>query len=47
MPLLANGADGKPLNYAVLSEQLEALRTQFQSDSIEIRITGFAKKSAT
>ncbi len=44
VPLLANGADGKPLNYAVLSEQLEALRTQFQSDSIEIRITGFAKK---
>jgi uncharacterized protein len=44
VPLLQKTADGQPLNYAVLSEQLESLRSQYQSDSIEIRITGFAKK---
>ncbi len=44
VPLLQNTPDGQPLNYATLSEQLESLRSQYQSDSIEIRITGFAKK---
>ena len=43
VPLLQNTPDGQPLNYATLSEQLESLRSQYQSDSIEIRITGFAK----
>ncbi|MCW8277865.1 RND family transporter [Pseudomonas sp. PCH199] len=44
VPLLAKTADGKPLNYSVLSEQLEVLRTQYSSDNISIHITGFAKK---
>jgi predicted RND superfamily exporter protein len=44
VPLLAKTPDGNALNYATLSEQLEELRSQYQSDSSEIRITGFAKK---
>ncbi|MGG5870820.1 efflux RND transporter permease subunit [Pseudomonas peli] len=44
VPLLQNTADGQPLNYATLSQQLESLRSEYQSNSIEIRITGFAKK---
>jgi uncharacterized protein len=44
VPLLQRTSDGQPLNYASLSEQLESLRSQYQNDSIEIRITGFAKK---
>ncbi|MBB2493561.1 efflux RND transporter permease subunit [Aquipseudomonas ullengensis] len=44
VPLLEKTADGQPLNYATLSDQLESLRSQYQSDSIDIRITGFAKK---
>ncbi|MVW84798.1 RND family transporter [Pseudomonas sp. PB101] len=43
VPLLTATADGKPLDYAVLSHQLEALRNHYQNGSIEIRITGFAK----
>ncbi|MEG0248315.1 MAG: MMPL family transporter, partial [Pseudomonas sp.] len=44
VPLLAHTADGKPLDYATLSAKLEQLRSQYQSDSVEIHITGFAKK---
>jgi predicted RND superfamily exporter protein len=44
VPLLATTPDGKALNYSTLSEQLEALRGQFQNDHTQIRITGFAKK---
>ena len=44
VPLLARTPDGQALDYAVLSERLEALRAKFQSDSVEIHITGFAKK---
>ncbi|MBV4518375.1 efflux RND transporter permease subunit [Pseudomonas kurunegalensis] len=44
VPLLAHAADGQPLNYAQLSGELEKLRSQYQSDSVEIHITGFAKK---
>ncbi|MFP6851567.1 MAG: MMPL family transporter [Pseudomonas sp.] len=44
VPLLARTSDGQPLNYAALSADLEALRTQYQSDAIDIHITGFAKK---
>ncbi|HZX18496.1 MAG TPA: MMPL family transporter [Pseudomonas sp.] len=43
-PLLQKTPDGQALNYSTLSQQLESLRSQYQSDSIEIRITGFAKK---
>src|SRR5450830_1399224 len=44
VPLLAHTSDGQPLNYAALSADLEALRTQYQSDAIDIHIIGFAKK---
>ncbi|MDH4653820.1 MMPL family transporter [Pseudomonas sp. BN606] len=44
VPLLARTPDGKPLDYRALADQLEALRIQYQSDSVDIHITGFAKK---
>ena len=47
VPLLATTPDGNPLDYAVLSEQLETLRSTYQNADIDIRITGFAKKSVT
>ncbi|UTW03033.1 RND family transporter [Amphritea atlantica] len=34
---------GEPLDYGDLSRQLEQIRTRYQSDNIEIHITGFAK----
>ncbi|WP_426199530.1 efflux RND transporter permease subunit [Pseudomonas sp. DC3200b2] len=43
LPLLANTADGKPLDYHTFATQLEALRAKYQSEHIEVRITGFAK----
>ncbi|WP_043310478.1 RND family transporter, partial [Pseudomonas sp. ML96] len=44
VPLLSRTADGKELNYAELSAEIELLRSQFQSESIDIHVTGFAKK---
>lgn len=44
VPLLARSADGQPLHYAQLSDEIEKLRSQYQSDSIAIHVTGFAKK---
>lgn len=44
IPLLSRTPDGHPLDYAKLSAQLEALRAEYQSDSVDIHITGFAKK---
>ncbi|MGF6693886.1 RND family transporter [Pseudomonas sp. D(2018)] len=44
VPLLSRTPDGQPLDYATLSEQLDTLRAQFQSDNVDIHITGFAKK---
>ena len=44
IPLLSRTPEGQPLDYAKLSAQLEALRAEFQSDHIDIHITGFAKK---
>lgn len=43
VPLLAKDADGKAIDYARLSEQLEALRGQFEGEGVSIHITGFAK----
>jgi len=34
---------GQALDYGELSRQIEALRTKYQSDSIHIHVTGFAK----
>ncbi|RKS24579.1 hypothetical protein BJ917_2054 [Pseudomonas sp. WPR_5_2] len=44
IPLLSRTPDGQALDYAKLSGQLEALRAEYQSDSVDIHITGFAKK---
>jgi predicted RND superfamily exporter protein len=44
VPLLQRTPDGRPLDYTRLSQQLESLRSQYQSDSVDIHITGFAKK---
>jgi len=35
--------DGKPLDYNVLSSQLEQIRAKYETDNIKIHITGFAK----
>lgn len=43
VPLLAKDADGNAIDYARLSEQLEALRSQFEREGVTIHITGFAK----
>lgn len=43
VPLLETTADGQPLDYTKLSQQLESLRQQYQSDTVGIHITGFAK----
>lgn len=43
VPLLPNGPDGKPLDYAQVSEQLEQLRLKYNDDAVELHITGFAK----
>jgi len=44
VPLLAHNPDtNQPLNYGTLSQQLEELRSKYQSDQVRIHITGFAK----
>ncbi|MFJ7797118.1 RND family transporter [Pseudomonas sp. NPDC096950] len=44
VPLLDINPDtGKPLDYGQFSAQLEALRHKYQSDDIQIHITGFTK----
>lgn len=43
VPLLAKDAEGRPLDYAKLSLQLEALRTKYEAEGVRIHITGFAK----
>ena len=43
VPLLETTADGQPLDYTKFSQQLESLRQQYQSDTVGIHITGFAK----
>lgn len=43
VPLLAQTADGKPLDYVTLGRQLEDLRERYQAQGLNIHITGFAK----
>ncbi len=43
VPLLAKDAEGNAIDYARLSDQLEALRSQFEGEGVTIHITGFAK----
>ncbi len=44
VPLLTRTPEGQPLDYAALSEKLDELRGKYQNDSVDIHITGFAKK---
>jgi predicted RND superfamily exporter protein len=44
IPLLSEDPKtGGPIDYATFCEHLEAIRTKYQSDTIKIHITGFAK----
>jgi len=43
VPLLVKDADGRALDYTRLAQRLEALRGQYESQGVEIHITGFAK----
>ena len=43
VPLLDHTPDGRAIDYSVLSAQLEVLRQKYQSDTLTVRITGFAK----
>jgi len=43
VPLLATDSEGSPIDYGKFSEQLEAIRDTYQTDTIKIHITGFAK----
>ena len=43
VPLLDKTADGKPINYSELSKQLEQIRSTYQTATLSVHITGFAK----
>ena len=43
VPLLVKDSDGRALDYTRLAERLEALRGKYESQGVEIHITGFAK----
>ncbi|NDY91814.1 efflux RND transporter permease subunit [Ideonella livida] len=43
VPLQAQDAEGRPLDYAALADKLEALRAKYEPRGVEIHITGFAK----
>ena len=43
VPLLAQDAQGRPLDYAQLARQLEVLRAKYEAQGVEMHITGFAK----
>lgn len=43
VPLLAEDAEGRPLDYGAFAERLENLRTKYEADGVRIHVTGFAK----
>ncbi|QBM26297.1 efflux RND transporter permease subunit [Hydrogenophaga pseudoflava] len=43
VPLLAKDAEGRAIDYARLSGQLDALRTKYEAEGVRVHITGFAK----
>jgi predicted RND superfamily exporter protein len=43
VPLLANDAEGRPLDYVQFAERIEGLRAKYESQGVRIHITGFAK----
>ena len=42
VPLLTRDAEGRSLDYAALSQRLEALRTRYEAEGVTLHITGFA-----
>jgi predicted RND superfamily exporter protein len=43
VPLLAKDAEGRPLDYGLLAQRLEALRAKYETLGVKVHITGFAK----
>jgi len=43
VPLLAQDAEGRAIDYARLSAQLETLRGKYEAEGVRLHITGFAK----
>ena len=43
VPLLAKDAEGRAIDYARLSGQLDALRAKYEAEGVRVHITGFAK----
>ena len=43
VPLLDRDADGRAIDYAQFATRLEALRTKYETQGVELHITGFAK----
>ncbi|PTT83131.1 RND transporter, partial [Pelomonas sp. HMWF004] len=43
VPLLAQGPQGRALDYGTLAQQLEALRLKYEAQGVQVHITGFAK----
>jgi predicted RND superfamily exporter protein len=43
VPLLANDAEGRPLDYRQLAARLEALRVKYEGQGVRVYVTGFAK----
>ena len=42
VPLMAQDADGKPLDYRALATALDAVRAKYEAEGVAIHITGFA-----
>jgi predicted RND superfamily exporter protein len=43
VPLLAQDAQGRALDYAAFAERIEALRGKYEAQGVQIHVTGFAK----
>ena len=43
VPLLAQDAEGRALDYAAFAERIEALRGKYEAQGVQIHVTGFAK----
>ncbi|MCB4363505.1 MMPL family transporter [Hydrogenophaga taeniospiralis] len=43
LPLLAKDAEGQAIDYARLSNELDALRTKYEAEGVTVHVTGFAK----
>jgi predicted RND superfamily exporter protein len=43
VPLLAKDPEGRPLDYGALAHRLDELRSKYEQQGVDVRITGFAK----